>query len=175
MCGADISLTATGIASSHGWTEIVGHNGITKLPLPGRVDALDRLAWSIYDLTKSADLVCVEQLTFSRETGGHGGAGERAGLYWLLIRLYQRHDVPVVDVPTATVKRYATGKGGAVKGAVIDAAARRWPAWETGGDDNRADAVVLMAAGRDALGHPLAAMPKPHRAALDAVTWPEVS
>jgi crossover junction endodeoxyribonuclease RuvC len=67
---------------------------------------------------------------------------------------------------------YATGKGTAGKGAVVDAVARRLPAWPTEGDDNAADAVILMAAGRDWLGHAITDMPKTHRAALDKAIWP---
>jgi crossover junction endodeoxyribonuclease RuvC len=67
---------------------------------------------------------------------------------------------------------YATGKGNAAKGAVIDAVTRRFPDWATEGNDNAADAVALMAAGRDWLGHPITDLPKTHRAALDKATWP---
>jgi crossover junction endodeoxyribonuclease RuvC len=68
--------------------------------------------------------------------------------------------------------QYATGKGAATKNLIVDAVARRWPTWPTNGDDNAADAVVLMAAGRDWLGHPLTTLPKTHRDALDKAIWP---
>jgi hypothetical protein len=67
---------------------------------------------------------------------------------------------------------YATGKGAASKEAVVDAVARRWPAWQTEGNNNLADAVVFMAAGRDWLGAPITDMPKTHRAAIDKAVWP---
>lgn len=54
----------------------------------------------------------------------------------------------------------------------ITAVSRRWPDWTTEGNDNAADAVVLMAAGRDWLGAPITDMPKTHRAALDKAVWP---
>lgn len=174
VCGIDPSLTATGIASTAGWCELTGKTGITTLPLTDRYKAIARLAEDIHGYTHGADLVAIEKLTFNRETGGRGGAGERAGLYWLVVRHLVHAGIPVVEVPTATVKVYATGRGGAKKHEVIDAVARRWPTFETRGDDNLCDAVVLCALGADWAGQPLAKVPASHRKALSAVAWPEL-
>jgi Holliday junction resolvasome RuvABC endonuclease subunit len=47
-------------------------------------------------------------------------------------------------VPTATLKKFATGKGNADKTAMIEAVKRRWPdIWKAGFDDNACDAVAL--------------------------------
>jgi crossover junction endodeoxyribonuclease RuvC len=80
--------------------------------------------------------------------------------------------IPVVEVNSSSRMRYATSKGAASKGAIIDAVARRLPMFETKGDENLADAAILCAMGRDHLGEPLAPMPATHRAALGAVKWP---
>jgi crossover junction endodeoxyribonuclease RuvC len=53
--------------------------------------------------------------------------------------------------------------------------ARRWPKWETFGNDNCADAVALMAAGLDWLGEPLAVMPERNRRVLDNCLWPDLA
>jgi crossover junction endodeoxyribonuclease RuvC len=80
----------------------------------------------------------------------------------------------VAEVSPSTLKKYALGKGVGKKGAMIDAAARRMPEVVTGGQDDVVDALWLRAMGCDRLGQPLAVMPAAHRAALDAVTWPNI-
>lgn len=173
VIGADLSLTGTAIASNAGWCDLIGLAGITTLDLPARIDALHKLRDRVLDLVGQPDLVVAEAIAYSRT---NGGAAERAWLWFEVTGRLIRRGVEVATVTTGTLKIYATGsgqkKGASTKGAVIDAVARRWPAYETGGDDNLCDAVVLTAMGADHLGHPLAPMPKTHRAALTTV-WPE--
>ena len=57
--------------------------------------------------------------------------------------------------------------------AVASEVARRWPAWETFGNDICADGVALMAAGLDWLGEPLSVMPERNRQVLAKVVWPD--
>jgi Holliday junction resolvasome RuvABC endonuclease subunit len=171
VLGLDTSLTATGLASSCGWLDTVGQDKITTLALPRRIRAVDALTAKILTLVGEPDLVVIETPAFSRS-----GAGslERHALWWLVVRALHKREIPVAEVFARTRMRYATGKGSASKSAIVDAVARRWPQYETGGDDNLADAVVLMAIGMDGLGYPLAPMPATHRAALKAVSWPEI-
>lgn len=175
VIGIDTSLTATGVASSLGWCDLVGYtdkkNPITKLPHPARIAALTALATDIAALVGTPDLAVIETPAY---TQSGGGAHERGWLWWDIYRRLSNRDVPVALMTPNQRMLYATGKGSGGKGGVIDAVARRWPTFETGGNDNLADAVTLMAAGIDALGHPLAAMPQANRAALDAVAWPQV-
>jgi hypothetical protein len=178
VIGLDPSLTGTGIASSLGWCERVGMTGVTTLKLPERVTALHGVRRQVLDLIGTdVDLAVIEQIAYSRGATS-GGAAERAWLWHEVVAHLLGNGVPVATVTTGTLKRYATGtgtkKGASTKGAVIDAVARRWPAYETGGDDNLCDAVVLTAMGADHLGHALTPMPKTHRTALDIVEWPEV-
>lgn len=169
VVGLDISLTATGIASSTGWCQVIGRTDVTKLPLRERLHAVDELAAAVLDLVARPDLVVVEVPAYSRSGGG---VLERSALWWRVVRSLATRGIPVAEVYPRTRMRYATGKGQAAKTAIVDAAARRWPAYETGGDDNLADAIVLAAMGCDHLGHPLARVPATHRTALDAVIWP---
>jgi Holliday junction resolvasome RuvABC endonuclease subunit len=171
VVGIDPSLTATGMADNHDWCDTIGWPGITTQRLPQRITEIDRLAGAILDLVRvdQPDLVVIEQPAFSRSVGG---AVERHALWWLIVRALHQDGTPVAVAVPGAVKRYATGKGGASKGAVIDAIARRLPQYVTGGDDNRADAVTLAAMGADHLGHPLTPMPATHRTALDGVDWP---
>lgn len=171
VVGLDISLTGTGIACSAGWCDAIGTNGITTLPLARRDAALDQLAYDIVQhIGPQTQLVVIEAPAYSRSGGG---AHERSSLWWRVVHRLLRWDIPVVEVNPKHRSTYATGRGNAPKTAVVDAVARRWPRWETGGDDNAADAVVLMAMGLDAAGHPLAVVPAKQRAALDKITWPE--
>lgn len=175
VVGLDTSLTATGIASSHGWCELAGYTDkkrpITKLPHAERVNALVRLAGEVLDLVGHPDMVVIETPAYAQSGGG---AHERGWLWWELYRRLASREVPVALVTPQQRMLYATGKGSGGKGGVIDAVARRWPAFTTNGNDNLADAVALMAAGMDALGHALVPMPAANRAALNAVAWPQL-
>lgn len=171
--GLDISLTGTGIASSVGWCERVGLTDITTKPLDYRLRAVDELAEQIVGLVGTdAGVICVELPAPSRSGGG---VLERSALWWKVVhRLRVARFLPVAEVPIQARMRYATGKGASSKGAVIDAVARRWPVFETAGDDNLADAAVLAAIGADHLGAPLAPIPATHRKALEVVRWPDL-
>lgn len=175
VIGLDPSLTATGIASTRGWCEVTGHHkrardpGITQLPHLERLDAMQVVLDNVLAAIARPNLVVMELPAPSRSGGG---AHERGWLWWQLYNRLTRHEIPIGLMTPNARALYATGKGTAGKGAVVDAVARRLPAWPTEGDDNAADAVILMAAGRDWLGHPITDMPKTHRAALDKAIWP---
>ena len=177
VVGLDISITSTGMATGLGWCAKTGRDGVTKLPLRERYSTLNDIASTIIVLTNAehADLVLVEKLVFNRQDGGRGGAGERSYLYYRVMGTIAEAGVPIVEVPQATLKTYALGKGSGEKNELVDSVARRLPMFATGGKHDMADAAVLAAMGADYLGHPLADMPKAHRAALDKVTWPEVA
>lgn len=176
VLGLDTSLSATGIASSLGWCCTVGYtdkkNPITKLPHSARLEAMRGVFRGITHNIGRPDLAVLETPAMSR-TGG--GSHERGWLWWEVYSYLIAAEIPVALMDPRQRMLYATGKGAATKSAVVDAVARRWPEWATGGDDNQADAVVLMAAGRDWLGHPLAEMPKANRAAFDKAIWPELA
>ena len=176
VIGLDTSLTATGIASSRGWCEVIGYKrprskdpGITQLPHAERLTAMRTLLATVLTAIGTPDLAVVELPAPSRSGGG---AHERGWFWWQIYSHLDSHRIPVGLMTPNHRMQYATGKGAATKNLIVDAVARRWPAWPTAGDDNAADAVVLMAAGRDWLGHPIADMPKTHRAALDKAVWP---
>ncbi|HEX5566707.1 MAG TPA: hypothetical protein VFY14_07225, partial [Streptomyces sp.] len=176
VVGIDPSLTGTGIASSNGWCEVIGYKktrakdpGITQLPHPERIAVMKNLIDSVYYAIGAPQLVVLELPAPSRSGGG---AHERGWLWWQLYNRLTTAGFPVGLLTPNQRALYATGKGTAAKGAVIDAVTRRFPDWATEGNDNAADAVALMAAGRDWLGAPITLMPKTHRAALDKAVWP---
>lgn len=170
VIGLDISLTGTGIACSAGWCEAIGLTGVTTKPLNQRDAIITNLAHDIAQYVgPTAGLVVIEMPAYSRSGGG---SHERSGLWWRVVHHLLAWDIPVIEVNPSYRSTYATGKGNAKKTEVVDAVARRWPDWQTHGDDNAADAVVLMAMGLDALGHPIATIPDKNRAALAKVAWP---
>lgn len=183
VVGLDPSLTAAGIASTAGWCEVIGYtprphpetgkreDHITKLPHSARLDSMRDVRDRVLTMVGCPDLVVIELPAPSRSGGG---AHERAWLWWELYGGITGRGVPVALMPNNLRATYAAGKGNAPKSAVVDAVARRWPQWETGGDDNACDAVALMAAGRDWLGEPLAAVPQTHRKALEKTLWPDL-
>jgi hypothetical protein len=78
------------------------------------------------------------------EVRGHAGtlaAQVYGGFLAHLTAWCERHAVPYLGVPVATIKRHATGKGNASKDDVIKAVRARGHAPK---DDNEADALALL-------------------------------
>ncbi|MFM9373202.1 hypothetical protein [Streptomyces sp. Da 82-17] len=176
VVGIDPSLTGTGIASSNGWCDVIGYKrarakdpGITQLPHTERLKAMRQLVDQVLEQIGTPNLAVLELPAVSRSGGG---AHERGWFWWQLYGRLRDRDVPIGLLTPNARALYATGKGNAPKNLVVDNIARRFPDWATDGNDNAADAVALMAAGRDWLGHPITNLPKTHRAALDKATWP---
>lgn len=173
VIGLDTSLTATGIASSNGWCTVTGWTDkkrpITKMAHTERLAAMEQVRSDVIRHIGQPDLAVLETPALSRSGGG---GHERGWLWWELYSHLIAHNIPVGLMSTNQRMLYATGKGTATKNLIVDAVARRWPTWPTDGDDNAADAVVLMAAGRDWLGHPITPMPQANRAAVLKATWP---
>lgn len=176
VVGIDTSLKATGLASSEGWCRVIGYQDskrpITKLPHPERLVQMRRVLSAVIDGIGRPDLAVLERAALSQSGGG---AHERGWLWWRVYEHLTDAAVPVGLMAPNQRIQYATGKGTGAKTVVVDQVARRWPQWQTGGNDNAADAVVLMAAGREWLQAPIAAMPQAHRAAIDNALWPEVT
>lgn len=179
VVGLDISLTATAIADSKYGLNLVGATGILGLPLHDRIDAVDTLTIEILDSVSSRlvdgriDLAVVEAIEAASMSRNAVASLIDRGWLWLgVIRGIRDMGVGVASVPPAVLKVYATGKGNAGKGAVIDAVARRLPGFETKGDDNLCDAAMLCAMGCEWLNEPLTVMPATHRRAMESVVWP---
>ncbi|TMR91279.1 hypothetical protein [Nonomuraea basaltis] len=157
----------------------IGEAGKALMTYRQRYDRLHRVLAEALEVVRgerraysrlAVDLIVIEGPSYR---SNDPSAFDRAGLWWDLYHHFTVMNLPVAVVPPTVRAKYATGKGGAGKGAVIDAVARRFPDFETGGDDNVCDAIVLMALGRDQLGHPIVRMPESHRAALGSVAWPD--
>jgi len=161
VVGLDLSLRATGYASSRG-------ERILRSSLRGgaRLEHLrDQLRGHLAD--DAPALVVMEDYAFSRgqahahELGEWGGVARltlfEADLHWMTVK------------PT-TLKVYATGRGNADKDAVLVSAVRRLG--YSGESNDEADALWLRAFGMALLGWPLVDLPKEHTRALDSAEAP---
>ena len=166
ILGIDLSLKATGLA--HGW-------GTETLTFPDEVDTLDRIDKIERRVWELVVTPCVAVLEGPSFRSNLPSAHERAGLWWGVRRTLRDMSVPVAVVTPAAVKKYATGNGTASKQEVLAAVIRRYPDF-TGTNDNEADAYVLRAMGLDHYGLRYCDLqvPKPNRAALTKIKWPEV-
>ena len=167
VIGLDLSITATGLCDPDGATVTIGGKsgmGDARLTViagavAGRVRHADR--------GSLADLVVIEDLPVHAH-----GAGITAMVHGAVRLVLLRSGVPYVTVPAATLKKYATGKGNADKTAMAIAALKR--ADLEFGDDNQCDAWWLRAAGLEALGCPVVAIPKQQTECLSKVAWPNL-
>lgn len=177
VVGIDLSLASTGIARiDTAW----GTTTVDRIVSKGKKDAclfdrytrLDRIACQAAKLAEDADLVVIEGPSFGQSR--QGGEHDRAGLWWMVAQLILCFPTPLVEVPPATLKKYATGKGNAPKDAVLAAVVRRYPDVDVAGND-QADALVLAAMGARRLGEPIeASLPIAHLDAMTKVAWPEL-
>lgn len=189
VVGADLSLTASGLAWPDRHTEAHGAAGLAnpRVYAGERAGLLGALAARLDDAVHSGNarfggmprLVVLEDFP----AGSTRIDPERGYLWWRLVERLAAYNVPVLPVPPGTLKLYACGMGSANKREVIAGVQEFFPDWpimktsKTGKvlttvDDNKADAVVLMALGCELLGEPLVELPAKHRKALDKLELP---
>ncbi len=159
VAGFDLSITASGVAAADGTTSTIRTRAHGDARLP-------EIRNTLVAHVVAADLVVIEDLP----THAHG-AGITGMVHGVARLACYDHATTFITLPPATLKKYATGRGNATKSDM------RMALFQRAGldlrDDNQVDAWWLRAAGLEALGHPLVDLPASHRAALDAVTWPE--
>jgi crossover junction endodeoxyribonuclease RuvC len=172
VLGVDLSLSATGMSDGSS-TWLIRSTGHRDESLADRHERLAGLAHRVVDdvVDRDGDLVVIEGPSLGQ--GRQSGTHDRSGLWWLVVHRLHARGLAVVEVPPAALKKYATGKGNANKGAVIDATARRFPHVDTAADDNRCDALWLAAMGLDWLTGS-GVVPAAQRAGLAKVAWPSV-
>lgn len=182
VVGLDVSLTGTGVAivdlhecgtAPAVTVDVIGAAGVTAgKPQPFQVqqriaDLVATISGHLGD--DRIDLVAIESPSLSKATGG---VFERGYLWYSLILHFETNGIHLVAVSPASLKLFATGKGNASKGLIIDQIGRRWPMFETGGDNNKADAAALAALAAQLVGMPLATVPAAHLKALTALDMP---
>jgi Holliday junction resolvasome RuvABC endonuclease subunit len=159
----DLSLTATG------WATSLNTYGVERTA--GTFRGVERLLEYEHWVSKmlahfTPDTVVIEGYAYARPNQAHQ-IGELGGVVRLALAEY-----PTVEIPPATLKKYATGKGNSPKPTM------RMELYKRAGidvsDDNAVDALWLLAAAMEATGSPLFPMPKVNVEALGKVVWPGV-
>lgn len=161
----DPSLTGTGICHFDGSTETlhIKSRGCERLRV---------LRDEIVSRTLAADLVVIEGYSYGSKGAAVINIGELGGVIRLAI--FERR-IPLVDIPPACLKRYATGRGNASKDDVLQAGVMR--SGRIFADNNCCDAFWLhqMALAHHDPENPLLVkMPAVNMAALVKVAWAEV-
>lgn len=163
----DLSLTSTGVATPDGGTFTVTTDAAQPLEL--RLWRIVTEAIHTPLTLGGADLAVIEDLP--RNAKGAGATGPVHGAVAVSLLL---ESVPIVRVPAATVKKYATGVGNCDKGAMGIAAQKR-AGLDFSGRGDECDAWWLRAAALDHYGTPVVSVPAAQREALGKVAWPEVA
>ena len=173
VLGIDPSLAATGLALITDRLDLTASTRtIRSKPvgndLAARIARVDDITGDIEILLVDVALVVIEGPSLNSRDAG---TWERAGLWWHTVRRCLV-TTPVVEVPPATLKKWATGRGNGDKSAVSAALARLWPDVEPR-NDNEWDALALAHIGAQHLG-----MDVPSRAhhadAVAKIAWPEL-
>jgi Holliday junction resolvasome RuvABC endonuclease subunit len=163
VVGLDLSYSATGLASWDRSARVVKAQPPKYGPL---ITRCNKLASDLAYFTNQwrgplglVDLVVIEDQVH------RSPAAAQLGVLHGVVRLRLLDlGVPVLMVPPATLKKYATGKGNASKPDIRMAVFRRFGMDIA--DDNECDAWVLRSIGRQVLGAPLVKMPAAHVEAL---------
>lgn len=161
VVGIDPSLNATGIATSAGETTL-------KQKAKDGDFRLLNIYKGVYESAKGADVVVMEDLPKNAMAAGTTGTVQGVTRLALMDL-----GIPYVTVPPATLKKFATDKGNALKPAMRQA-------WlELTGydnaDDNQVDAGFLRVIGLYMLGEIDPADERLHWAAAVDKLWPQVN
>ena len=190
VLGIDTSLTATGLAridvnsyDADGYVaDIVVATVSAPKPNPRdkskramalRVNPLiEHIESAIFDPDNDApdsplpDLIAIETLAYAAKGSG---VWVLPWIFGRVMELAVKYNIPVVEVGTGQIKKYATGSGVAQKETVMLAVNRRWPEAEIS-NDNESDAMTAGAIGCDYLGFPIVGTrAKYHGEVLDAI------
>jgi Holliday junction resolvasome RuvABC endonuclease subunit len=169
VLGLDLSLTSTGCAKVVGGA-LGGDPWLFRVQSKRR--GLDRLD-SQYRRVGEAVAECDPDLIVLEGPSLHSQGAywhENAGLHWLVRHRIWQSGRPLAVVTPATLKKFATGSGGAKKLDVCIAAVKRFDLDTV--QEDQADALWLAAAGLERFGLPLVKLPAVQVAALDKAEWP---
>lgn len=138
IIGLDLSLTSTGVALPDGTTTTIRPRNYAQTGR--RLNELFGLLVPYLDRQRP-QVAIIEGYSFGSNMRGYARRAEWVGCARLAL---ERFRVPYVDVPPASLKKYATDHGNADKAAMVQAAL------DAGGDptnDDEADAYLLRAFG----------------------------
>jgi crossover junction endodeoxyribonuclease RuvC len=162
VLGLDLSLTSTGWAIERDGQVQTGTITTGNLRDCARLDRIARIVIGLALQDPAVHLVALEGYAFGRPNQAHQ-IGELGGT--VRLELWRR-DMPFIEVPPSTVKKYAAGSGAAKKEQMLAEAIRRLG--YQGSSNDVADALWIRAVVLEAAGHPVTEMPKTHVAAVHA-------
>lgn len=160
----DLSLRATGVARHDGGTHRIStkHTGTARLAdLRDAILGCATIPW--------ADLVVLEGLALRANGQYHA---EVVGLHAVIRLALWEREQPFVEIPPATLKKAATGRGNAPKPDLRAELIKR--AQLDIRDENEVDAWWLRYAALHHYGHAPFDVPQPHRDAIEKITWPQL-
>ena len=148
--GLDPSLTSTGWASPDDQGAICSKKkGMQRL---------QEIKLDVRELIPDDAVVFIEGYAMSKQTSHAHAQGELGGI--LRLDLFER-DIPFIEVPPTSLKKYITGKGNANKAAIVShATAVSGIVWDGGSAEDMADAWSLRQFGCHILGAPEIERPK---------------
>lgn len=158
VVGLDLSLTATGVSDGITYADVLE---------PKRMGHA-RLCWltdAIKEYCEGVDVAAIEGPSYNSKGGQ---SHERAGLWWMVAHHLAINGIPYLVMPPTSLKKYATGTGGASKDQVLATVVRRYPHLPVD-NNNAADAVVLADVAFALAGAPIAVVPELNRASLKSV------
>lgn len=192
VLGLDLSISCTGVAGTltgtggSGWAGIIPTTPYRKRktgePIQEERNRVAQLHVRISHIAatlkdcylQGVDLVVMEGLAFDSNDTGR----QSAGLAWIVRHQLASLGIPYALVPPTTLKRYATGSGGATKGEIIATVTRWIPGIlddvPVGLRDNAADATVLALMGQHYLDQHVTISSDLRIAALGKCYWPEL-
>ena len=163
----DLSLTRSGFCVGAGLAEC--ESGVITAQNMRGMERIDHIVRRVQELASGCDVVVIEGYSYGSQGRSVFDIGELGGCVRFLLH---RLGIPVVDVPPATLKKYATGSGAARKVDMVVAARERFGLQGTT-DDNECDAYLLWAMAHHSYGHPVARVPKVNHEATFKISWPE--
>lgn len=174
VIGLDLSLTATGLAVWDGMAD--PQIRLHTITPPAKVGRGQRRIYYLrvaiqHACTPKPDLVVIEDLPMVHGTGAT--PLRLAELHGVVKHQLWSTGITYTTMTATQLKKYILGKGsgpGTGKDAVLLETARKYGAVTNIGDNNQADALVLVAAACDHYGVPIGT----HRRATASVTWPNI-
>lgn len=135
--GIDPSLTATALAWHDSAAKIIRTEPSKFACFSARLEHILRQVL-VFTRSRELVLVAVEGLALGKHTGQ---AAERAALQKTILWRLWREDVPTLEVPPTTLKKFVTGHGVAEKSLMIREVFKKWG--YNALEDNDADAYAL--------------------------------
>lgn len=168
----DLSLTATGFCAGLCTDGALGDisSGVHRT---GHLRGHERIAdirRILIPMVRNSGLVVIEGYSFGSQGRAVFDIAELGGV--IRHEIYLRY-IPWIDIPPASLKKFATGKGNAKKIDMVIATRERF-GFTASTNDNECDAYLLWALAMQAYGHPVAKAPALQAEVVARIAWPEI-